>query len=384
MTIPLAARRRSPNRKYVPGLVTVDQEPDTGPPAVPTADIAGGAGVGWTINAYNDFDIPVAEGNFQNAASGYTSTTIGATRLGNLQFGYYTTADKDTRRKHADGVPSMLARTIAALVKNGTTTVTAASAPFLSIDVGRLIIGTGIPAYTTIAGYTSSTTVTLSNAATTSTTDAATITVDGGYYDPSICSAAADGILKIHPYVSADGTIHRAMIKPRAFNELNGYHLGGRYEVCFQADNIPGVKVAWLLWPKTDAWPRDGEIDFPECDLRTGIDIGGFMHWQGGTSGSSQSGIAATGVDVVTTGWNRCVIEWRPNAVTPASSTLKFILNGTTVGNFSGALVPNTLMNWRLMTESDLRWNTSGGYVPVNPTASGYVRIAWVAIWTPA
>ena len=41
----------------------------------------------------------------------------------------------------------------------------------------------------------------------------------------------------------------------------------GRYAVRFKADPIDGYKIAWLLWPDSRVWPRDGEIDFPERNL---------------------------------------------------------------------------------------------------------------------
>jgi len=43
----------------------------------------------------------------------------------------------------------------------------------------------------------------------------------------------------------------------------------GRYVVRFRSDAIAGYKTAWLLWPNSDNWPTDGEIDFPEGNLDT-------------------------------------------------------------------------------------------------------------------
>jgi hypothetical protein len=40
--------------------------------------------------------------------------------------------------------------------------------------------------------------------------------------------------------------------------------LYGKYEVRFRADNANGVKYAILLWPASNKWPDDGEIDFAE------------------------------------------------------------------------------------------------------------------------
>src|ERR1700712_5205376 len=51
--------------------------------------------------------------------------------------------------------------------------------------------------------------------------------------------------------------------KPPRSNSL----LYGRYSVRFRADALQGYKTAWLLWPDSGIWPRDGEVDYPEQDL---------------------------------------------------------------------------------------------------------------------
>jgi len=61
-------------------------------------------------------------------------------------------------------------RSVSDGVLNGTTTVTSATAAFVAADVGAYVIGTGIPAATTISSVTNGTTVVLSAAATTSNT----------------------------------------------------------------------------------------------------------------------------------------------------------------------------------------------------------------------
>ena len=43
--------------------------------------------------------------------------------------------------------------------------------------------------------------------------------------------------------------------------------LYGRISVRFKADPLHGFKTAWLLWPDSGVWPRDGELDYPEGDL---------------------------------------------------------------------------------------------------------------------
>jgi hypothetical protein len=141
--------------------------------------------------------------------------------------------------------------------------------------------------------------------------------------------------------------------------------LYGRYVVRFTADAVPGYKTAWLLWPDSNTWPRDGEIDFPEGSL-TG-EIYAFMHRQGATTGSDQDWYA-TGANYGS--WHTAVIEWLPTRCT-------FILDGKVIGN-STSRVPNTPMHWVLQTETQL----SGG-APAD-SASGHVYIDWVAVYSPA
>lgn len=61
-------------------------------------------------------------------------------------------------------------RTVTDGVLNSTTTITSATANFTPTDIGRTVVGTGIPSLATISAYTSSTTVTLSAAATATAT----------------------------------------------------------------------------------------------------------------------------------------------------------------------------------------------------------------------
>jgi len=85
--------------------------------------------------------------------------------------------------------------------------------------------------------------------------------------------------------------------------------LYGRYEARFRADATDGYKLAWLLWPKSGVWPRDGEIDFPEGDLQG--TIGAFMHRQNGTSGGDQDPYHSS---ARFPDWHTAVIEWKPNS----------------------------------------------------------------------
>jgi hypothetical protein len=141
--------------------------------------------------------------------------------------------------------------------------------------------------------------------------------------------------------------------------------LYGRYAVRFRADALPLYKTAWLLWPDSEVWPRDGEIDFPEGDLDGRISA--FMHKQGATSGGDQDAFSTNATFPT---WHTAVTEW-------TATSVKFILDGVVIGT-STTRIPNTPMHWVLQTETALtsQW-------PAESTA-GNVQIDWVAVYKPA
>ena len=139
----------------------------------------------------------------------------------------------------------------------------------------------------------------------------------------------------------------------------------GRYVVRFRADAVPGYKTAWLVWPDSESWPYDAEIDFPEGNLDGSIN--GFVNHQGATSGADQ---AASTTNVTYTGWQTAAITWLPTGVT-------FQLDGTTIGTETSP-VPNTPMHLVLHTETST--------IGAGPTssASGNVQIDWISVYSPA
>jgi beta-glucanase (GH16 family) len=134
------------------------------------------------------------------------------------------------------------------------------------------------------------------------------------------------------------------------------------YSVRFQSDNVAGYHAAWLEWPSNNVWPGNGEIDFPEANLPNNIYA--FMHWQGGTSGSSQN---AYGTSTVfgNGAWHTATTIWKPGDLT-------FILDGVVIGHATGSLVPNTPMHQVLQTEIAC----SGA-----ATQNADVRIAWAVVY---
>ena len=142
-------------------------------------------------------------------------------------------------------------------------------------------------------------------------------------------------------------------------------HAYGRYSIRFHSDALPGYKTAWLLWPDSERWPSDGEIDFPEGNLGSGDTISAFSHYASSRGGQDQFASKATFA-----GWHTVTVEWVPGKVT-------FVLDGKVLG-VSTTMVPSTAMHWVLQTETNL-----DGYAP-SSAVQGHVLVDWVAFWSRA
>ena len=141
--------------------------------------------------------------------------------------------------------------------------------------------------------------------------------------------------------------------------------LYGRYSVRFRADSLAGFKTAWLLWPDSGVWPRDGEIDFPEGDLAK--IIYGAAHYEKDGADAFEKFDS----DQAFTSWHVATMEWTPDRV-------EFYLDGKSLGA-STAAPPTVPMHLILQTESCL---------PVPncplPETQGHVSLDWISIWVPA
>jgi hypothetical protein len=179
-----------------------------------------------------------------------------------------------------------------------------------------------------------------------------------GRYSPEIVSIA-NSMMDV--WIHTENGIHKvAAPTPKI---PGGDQLYGRYAIRFRSDAVKGYKTAWLLWPKSGTWPRDGEIDYPEGNLDQRISA--FMHKQGATSGSDQD---AYNTSATFPTWHTAIIEWGP-------VQCRFILDGTVIGT-STSRIPNTPMHWVIQTETALDGTTP------SDSAAGHVKIDWVAVWS--
>ncbi len=190
-------------------------------------------------------------------------------------------------------------------------------------------------------------------------------TSKNGTYYPSKVVSIANGKMNLNLHTE-NGVIMVAAPVPRLPGIDGTWNQRyGRYAVRFRADAVAGYKTAWLLWPQSETWPRDGEIDFPEGNLNGRI--WAFMHRQDATSGSDQDAFP-TGATYPT--WHTAITEWGPNEV-------RFILDGKTIGVVTDR-IPNTPMRWVLQTETAL-----DGTKP-EPSTVANVEIDWVSAWAYA
>jgi beta-glucanase (GH16 family) len=161
----------------------------------------------------------------------------------------------------------------------------------------------------------------------------------------------------------SSGNTHMvAAIEPKIPGSIKGNGmLYGAYAIRFKANFIAGYKTAFLLWPDSEHWPVDGEIDFPEGNLNGGI--GAALHFQGGTSLRSQNAVLTkTGYS----NWHTAVIEWTP-------TECRFILDGRVIGAYY-ASIPDTPMHWVLQSE------TVHGVAPAD-NVKGHIYIAWITAY---
>jgi len=189
-------------------------------------------------------------------------------------------------------------------------------------------------------------------------------TSKNGEYYPSTVLSASGGNLQM--YIHTANGIHMVCapypLLPGA-SAANGM-LHGMYRARMRVDPLVGYKTAWLLWPDSEVWPQDGEVDFPEANLDSTID--GFVHHMNATSGSDQS-YWLTGVTYANA-WHEVTITRLPNSIT-------FTLDDKSWSTTDR--VPSLSMHWVLQTETQL----SGG--PPADNVAGYLLVDWVAVYAP-
>lgn len=198
--------------------------------------------------------------------------------------------------------------------------------------------------------------------------DGWTGTPSSGTYDPSRSVSVHDGLLDYYLHTTTDGGTEYHVIDamvPKIEGAVDGGGLlYGRYIVRARWDPLSSYHISFLLWPDSDIWPADGEIDFPEANMGSD-DVSAFMHHQGGSTAGDQD---AYEVATDPGQWHVYEIDWLPGSVS-------FFLDGQLVGR-STTDIPDTPMHWVLQT------NTSSALVP-GDTETGHLQVDWAVAYTP-
>jgi Glycosyl hydrolases family 16 len=185
-----------------------------------------------------------------------------------------------------------------------------------------------------------------------------------GLYSSDTTTTVQDGLVDVRVH-TADGTPQVMALTPPPDDAWENSQVHGRYSVRFRTDEVPGYKVAWLLWPSSDEW-SEGEIDFPEGSL--GEEIIGNAH---DVTGNPSVNAFSVNTQETMDDWHTATIEWTEGQVT-------FILDGRSWTTTEADAVPVDPMRWVLQIETEL----SAEAPPED--AEGHVLIDWVAAWRPA
>lgn len=186
-----------------------------------------------------------------------------------------------------------------------------------------------------------------------------------GYYDPASVLSVKDGILNYHLH-TANGKPLISAVTPTGYKGQRH----GKYVIRFRADLAPGYRIAFLLWPDSEAW-KDGEIDFPEVDLtpmstdeeKPGS-INGFSH---DITGNPKFNPLRFITREDAQKWHTATIEWTPNHVS-------FDLDGRSLGTTDPNAIPKVKMHWVLQTQT-----SSTKRVAPAADVSGNVEVDWYA-----
>lgn len=181
-------------------------------------------------------------------------------------------------------------------------------------------------------------------------------------YRPEAVLSVGSGMLDFH--------LHRVDGVPAGANPSpviaggSQYQTYGRYSarmrVRIESGDMSEYHVAWLLWPQSEQWPQDGEIDFPEGGLNGTAK--GYHHHAGPVGCGNGCVEAARDIGARFTDWHTYTIEWSPGR-------LRMLLDDEVVLDTT-ANVPSGPMRWQLQTE------TNG-----NGNSSGHLQVDWVSVW---
>lgn len=123
----------------------------------------------------------------------------------------------------------------------------------------------------------------------------------------------------------------------------------GRWEVRARMDAGSGAGPCLLLWPQSDVWPRDGEIDFMESPFGDHMEVDVTTHWGTWPTHLFDQGKFGS-IDAKQ--WHVYAVEWE-------SGVIRYYIDGTLVRTKTGTPgvdIPNKSMSLAMQVDGPNGW----------------------------
>jgi beta-glucanase (GH16 family) len=142
----------------------------------------------------------------------------------------------------------------------------------------------------------------------------------------------------------------------------------GRYLVRFRIDKARGIEYVLLLWPDSERWPADGEVDFAEDE--------------GGNRLASTASLVTAGAPIQRRlakdngQWHVMGVDWTPKS-------LVYTIDGVEWGRVSSPLVPTSAHHLAIQTQAEPCGRSWGPCPDATTPAEVDLQVDWVAIYRP-
>jgi hypothetical protein len=186
-----------------------------------------------------------------------------------------------------------------------------------------------------------------------------------GTYDSPKTTSQHDGLLDV--WIHSEGST-RYVSAPLP---LVADTVGQRISICMRADEIPGYKMAFLLWPNEGPGNYHGEINFPEAKLLSTATAHAFMHFDPEPVGGKTQDAYDSGA--LLQQWHVYTTEWHPHR-----NYVSFYVDGRLIGHSERPEVPDGPMHYVMQMETYMAGE------PLPAPAEGHVLVDWFMIDLPA
>ena len=180
-----------------------------------------------------------------------------------------------------------------------------------------------------------------------------------GWWCPDATLSVANGVLDSWNHY--DATLDKYVVGV-ALPVLPRPMIYGKYVMRMKAPVASGYKIAPLLWPDSNVWPSEGEIDFPEGDLD------GKSFWAYAHHKNPNNVITGYDTKVDPLAWHVYEIRW-------LNGSVEFFVDSISVGKCTEE-VPDTPMHWVFQTETMI-----GPTTPPSKTSEGHIQVDWMTAY---